>query len=82
MCSLNKHLSLVRRSPEEDGVKADVIMVFQFPSAEQRTARKKKIHSILNQKIRNTRALSINASSVQVNGKYIGTFVCDVKGTY
>ncbi|XP_045690489.1 transmembrane protease serine 11A isoform X2 [Phyllostomus hastatus] len=58
---------VVRLTPEEDGVKADVIMVFQFPSAEQRAVRKKKIHSILNQKIRNTRALSINASSVQVD---------------
>nr|XP_008521222.1 PREDICTED: transmembrane protease serine 11A [Equus przewalskii] len=68
--AFNKHYiknQVVRLTPEEDGVKADVIMVFQFPSAEQRTARKKKIHSILNQKIRNTRALSINASSVQVN---------------
>lgn len=69
MHSLNKHLTPVHHSPEEDGVKADVIMVFQFPSVEQRAIRKKKIHSILNQKIRNTRALSINASSVQVNGK-------------
>ncbi|XP_045041612.2 transmembrane protease serine 11A isoform X2 [Desmodus rotundus] len=59
---------VVRLTPEEDGVKADIIMVFQFPSAEQRAVRKKKIHSILNQKIRNTRALSINALSVQVNG--------------
>lgn len=50
-------------------MKADIVMVFQFPFAEQREVRKKKIHSILNQKIRNTRALSINASSVQVNGK-------------
>ncbi|XP_014715659.1 transmembrane protease serine 11A isoform X1 [Equus asinus] len=69
--AFNKHYiknQVVRLTPEEDGVKADVIMVFQFPSAEQRTVRKKKIHSILNQKIRNTRALSINASSVQVNG--------------
>lgn len=69
MYSLNKHLSLVSHSPEEEGIKADVIMVFQFPSAEQREVRKKKIQSILNQKIRNMRALSINASSVQVNGK-------------
>ncbi|KAM5340666.1 transmembrane protease serine 11A isoform 3-T3 [Glossophaga mutica] len=68
--ALNKHYiknRVVRLTPEEDGVKADVIMVFQFPSAEQRAVRKKKIHSILNQKIRNARALSINASSVQVN---------------
>lgn len=57
------------QSPEDNGVKADIIMVFQFPFAEPRTVRKKKIHSILNQKIRNTRALPINASSVQVKGK-------------
>ena len=69
MYSLNKYLSLVCHSPEEDGVTADVIMVFQFPSAELRAVRKRKIHSILNEKISNTRALSINASSVEVNGK-------------
>lgn len=69
MYPLNKHLSVVYHSPEEDGVRADVVMVFQFPSAEQRAIRKKKIHSILKQKIRITRALSINASSVQVHGK-------------
>uniref|UniRef100_G1PVM6 Transmembrane serine protease 11A n=1 Tax=Myotis lucifugus TaxID=59463 RepID=G1PVM6_MYOLU len=69
--ALNKHYiknRVVRLTPEDDGVKADIIMVFQFPFAEQRAVRKKKIHNILNQKIRNTRALSINASSVQVNG--------------
>lgn len=69
--ALNKYYiknRVIRLTPEEDGVKADVVMVFQFPSAEQRAIRKKKIHSILKQKIRNTRALSINASSVQVNG--------------
>ncbi|KAF6372648.1 transmembrane serine protease 11A [Rhinolophus ferrumequinum] len=69
--ALNKHYiknRVIRLTPEEDGVKADVVMVFQFPSAEQRAIRKKKIHSILKQKIRNTRALSINASSVQVHG--------------
>lgn len=68
--ALNKYYiknRVIRLTPEEDGVKADVVMVFQFPSAEQRAIRKKKIHSILKQKIRNTRALSINASSVQVN---------------
>ncbi|KAF3825155.1 hypothetical protein GH733_005789, partial [Mirounga leonina] len=43
-------------------------MVFQFPSTEQRALIKEKILSILNQKIRNTRALPINSSSVQVNG--------------
>lgn len=69
MITSNNHLSLLSQSPEDDGVKADIIMVFQFPFAEQRAVRKKKIHNILNQKIRNTRALSINASSVQVNGK-------------
>lgn len=69
--ALNKHYinnRVVRLTPEDDGVKADVVMVFQFPSAAQGTVRKKKIHSLLNQKLRNTRALSINASSVQVNG--------------
>ncbi|CAK7291435.1 Transmembrane protease serine 11A [Vulpes lagopus] len=54
-------------SPEEDGVKVDIIMVFKFPSTEQKALLREKILSILNQKIRNTRALSINASSVQVN---------------
>ncbi|KAB0391842.1 hypothetical protein E2I00_014764, partial [Balaenoptera physalus] len=69
--ALNKHYiknQVVRLTPEEDGVTADVIMVFQFPSAELRAVRKRKIHSILNEKISNTRALSINASSVEVNG--------------
>ncbi|XP_012616422.2 transmembrane protease serine 11A isoform X3 [Microcebus murinus] len=68
--ALNKHYiknRVVRLTPEEDGMKADVIMVFQFPSTEQRVLKEKKIYSILNQKIRNTRALPINASSVQVN---------------
>uniref|UniRef100_A0A8C9A3H3 Transmembrane protease serine n=1 Tax=Prolemur simus TaxID=1328070 RepID=A0A8C9A3H3_PROSS len=68
--ALNKHYiknRVVRLTPEEDGMKADVIMVFQFPSTEQRAINEKKIYSILNQKIRNTRALPINASSVQVN---------------
>uniref|UniRef100_A0A8C0VYE2 Transmembrane protease serine n=1 Tax=Castor canadensis TaxID=51338 RepID=A0A8C0VYE2_CASCN len=58
---------IVRLTPEEDGVKADIVMVFQFPSTGQRTVREKKIHSILNQKIRKTRALPINVSSVQVS---------------
>ncbi|XP_028704010.2 transmembrane protease serine 11A isoform X2 [Macaca mulatta] len=58
---------VVRLTPEEDGVKADVIMVFQFPSTEQRAVREKKIQNFLNQKMRNLRALPINASSVQVN---------------
>ena len=39
-------LSLVCHSPEEDGVTIDVIMVFQFPSAESRAVRKRKIRSI------------------------------------
>ncbi|GAB5570783.1 transmembrane protease serine 11A [Prionailurus iriomotensis] len=68
--ALNKHYiknQVVRLTPEEDGVKVDIIMIFQFPSPEQRAMIKEKIHSILNQKIRTTRALSINASSVQVN---------------
>ncbi|XP_029787343.1 transmembrane protease serine 11A [Suricata suricatta] len=68
--ALSKHYiknQVVRLSPEEDGVKVDIIMVFQFPSPEQRDLIRKKIHSILNQKTMNTRALSINASSVQVN---------------
>ncbi|XP_032720336.1 transmembrane protease serine 11A [Lontra canadensis] len=68
--ALNKHYiknQVVRLTPEEDGVKADIVMVFQFPSTEQRALIKEKILSILNQKIRNTRALPINASSVQVN---------------
>ncbi|XP_004696006.2 PREDICTED: transmembrane protease serine 11A [Condylura cristata] len=68
--TLNKHYiknQVIRLTPEKDGVKADVIMIFQFPSAGRRAVRKKKIHHILNQKIRNTRALSISASSLQVN---------------
>ncbi|XP_069904176.1 transmembrane protease serine 11A isoform X2 [Oryctolagus cuniculus] len=69
--TLNKHYienRVVRLTPQEDGVKADVIMVFQFPSTGRRAVREKKVHSILKQKIRNIRALRINASSVQVNG--------------
>uniref|UniRef100_A0A8D2E0P5 Transmembrane protease serine n=1 Tax=Sciurus vulgaris TaxID=55149 RepID=A0A8D2E0P5_SCIVU len=68
--ALNKHYiknQIVRLTPEVDGVKADIIMVFQFPSTGQRTLREKKIHNILNQKIRNARALPIDVSSVQVN---------------
>nr|XP_040148279.1 transmembrane protease serine 11A isoform X1 [Ictidomys tridecemlineatus] len=68
--ALNKHYiknQIIRLTPEIDGVKADIVMVFQFPSTEQRTVREKKIHSILNQKIRNERALPIDVSSVQVN---------------
>ncbi|XP_012917802.1 transmembrane protease serine 11A isoform X1 [Mustela putorius furo] len=69
--ALNKHYiknQVVRLTPEEDGVKIDIVMVFQFPSTEQRALIKEKILSILNQKIRNTRAVPINVSSVQVNG--------------
>ncbi|KAM9678569.1 transmembrane protease serine 11A [Trichechus inunguis] len=68
--ALSKHYiksQVVRLTPEEDGVKADIVMVFQFPSTEQRAVREKKIHSILKQNIRNTRALPINISSVQFN---------------
>ncbi|XP_064141821.1 transmembrane protease serine 11A [Loxodonta africana] len=69
--ALRKHYiknQVVTLIPVEDVVKVDVIIVFQFPSMEQRTMREKKIHSILNQKIRNTRTLPINISSVQFNG--------------
>ncbi|XP_040823054.1 transmembrane protease serine 11A-like [Ochotona curzoniae] len=68
--ALNKHYiknRVVRLTPEEDSVKADVVMVFQFPSTGQRAVREKKVHNILKQKIRNVRALRINPSSVQVN---------------
>ncbi|XP_055485144.1 transmembrane protease serine 11A [Psammomys obesus] len=54
-------------TPEEDDVKADIVTVFQTPSAEQRTMGEKKIHSILNQKTRNTRALPADVSVVQVS---------------
>lgn len=69
MYSLNKYLSILCHSPEEDGTTVDVIMVFQFPSAESSAVRNRKIRSILDEKIRNTRALLINTSSVEVNGK-------------
>ncbi|XP_036132530.1 transmembrane protease serine 11A-like [Molossus molossus] len=68
--ALNKHYinnRVVKLTPEKDGVKADVIMVFQFPYAAQGSVREKKIHSLLSQKLRNTRALAINASLVHVN---------------
>ncbi|XP_006902785.1 PREDICTED: transmembrane protease serine 11A, partial [Elephantulus edwardii] len=68
--ALSKHYiknQVVRLTPEEDGVKADIIMVFQFPSTEPREVREKKIHRILSQKIRNTRSLPINASLVELN---------------
>uniref|UniRef100_A0A4W2II98 Transmembrane protease serine n=1 Tax=Bos indicus x Bos taurus TaxID=30522 RepID=A0A4W2II98_BOBOX len=68
--ALNKHYiknQVVKLTPEEDGMTVDVIMVFQFPSAESSAVRNRKIRSILDEKIRNTRALSINTSSVEVN---------------
>ena len=71
MYSLNKYLSILCHSPEEDGTTVDVIMVFQFPSAESSAVRNRKIRSILDEKIRNTRALLINTSSVEVNGKQV-----------
>ncbi|XP_068961435.1 transmembrane protease serine 11A isoform X2 [Petaurus breviceps papuanus] len=67
---LNKHYiknRIIKLTPEIDGMRADVVMVFQFPSNEKRETREKKIHNILHQKIRNTRALKINASSLQLN---------------
>ncbi|XP_071074758.1 transmembrane protease serine 11A [Dasypus novemcinctus] len=69
--ALQKHYvrnNVVRLTPEDDGVKADVIIVFQFPSTEQRVVREKRIQSILYQRIRNTRALPINTASVELNG--------------
>ncbi|KAI4585980.1 hypothetical protein MJG53_020605 [Ovis ammon polii x Ovis aries] len=66
--SENLYLSILCHSPEEDGTTVDVIMVFQFPSAESSAVRNRKIRSVLDEKIRNTRALSINTSSVEVNG--------------
>ncbi|XP_021117943.1 transmembrane protease serine 11A isoform X2 [Heterocephalus glaber] len=68
--ALSKHYiknQVVRLTPEGHSVTADIIMVFQFPSTWQRKIREKKIHSTLNRKIRNTRTLPINISSVQVN---------------
>ncbi|OBS71786.1 hypothetical protein A6R68_13637, partial [Neotoma lepida] len=53
-------------SPEEDDAKADIVMVLQSPSTGQRTMGEKN-HSILNQKIRNPRALPANVSLVQVD---------------
>ncbi|XP_042637149.1 transmembrane protease serine 11A [Orycteropus afer afer] len=68
--ALSKHYiknQVVRLTPEKDGVKVDIIMVFQFSSTEQRVRREKKILNILNRNIRNTRALPINTSSVELN---------------
>ncbi|XP_044537654.1 transmembrane protease serine 11A [Gracilinanus agilis] len=67
---LSKHYiknHVIQLTPEIDGVKADIVMVFQFPFKERRETREKKIHSILNQKIRATRALKIDTSSLQLN---------------
>uniref|UniRef100_A0ABK0LTT2 Transmembrane serine protease 11A n=2 Tax=Rattus norvegicus TaxID=10116 RepID=A0ABK0LTT2_RAT len=58
---------IVGLTPEEDDTKADIVMVFQPPSTEQRTIGKEKTHSILNQKTRNARALPADVSVVQVN---------------
>ena len=69
MYSSNKYISILCHSPEEDGTTVDIIMVFQFPSAEPSAVRSRKIRSILDEKIRNTRVLPINTSSVEVNGK-------------
>lgn len=71
MHPLNVKPSFVLPSPEEDDVKADIIMVLQSPSTGQRTVGEKKKHSTLNQKIRNTRALPADVTVVQVNGKYV-----------
>ncbi|XP_021518970.1 transmembrane protease serine 11A [Meriones unguiculatus] len=65
--ALNKPYIKSYTVPEEDDVKADIVTVFQTPSAEQRTMGEKKIHSILNQKTRNTRALPADVSVVQVS---------------
>ncbi|KAB0354413.1 hypothetical protein FD755_022951 [Muntiacus reevesi] len=62
-----QHISILCHSPEEDGTTVDIIMVFQFPSAEPSAVRSRKIRSILDEKIRNTRVLPINTSSVEVN---------------
>ncbi|XP_075399686.1 transmembrane protease serine 11A [Tenrec ecaudatus] len=67
--ALRKHYiknHVVRLTPEEAGVKVDLIVVFQFPSTEQRAIRERKVYSILNQKTRNPRALPIHVSSVQL----------------
>uniref|UniRef100_A0A8C6RI57 Transmembrane protease, serine 11a n=1 Tax=Nannospalax galili TaxID=1026970 RepID=A0A8C6RI57_NANGA len=78
---LNKHYiknHIPRLTPEEDAVKADIDMVLQLPSTEQRAVREKKIHSILNWKIRNTRALPANVSLVEVGcGKRAVPFIAN-----
>ncbi|XP_076993267.1 transmembrane protease serine 11A-like isoform X2 [Tamandua tetradactyla] len=69
--ALRKHYiknTVVTLTSEEDGVKTDVIMVFKFPSTDQRAGREKRIHSILHQRVRNTRALPTNILSVQPEG--------------
>ncbi|XP_074085430.1 transmembrane protease serine 11A isoform X2 [Macrotis lagotis] len=68
---LNKHYiknQVIKLTPDTDGMKVDVVIVFQFPFTERRETREKKIHNILHQKIRNTRALKINVSSLQLDG--------------
>ncbi|XP_042534306.1 transmembrane protease serine 11A-like [Dipodomys spectabilis] len=70
--TLNKHYiknQVVRLIPEDD-VKADTVTAYQIPSTVPKTKREKKSHHILNQKIRKTRALPINVSSVQDNLLY------------
>lgn len=68
--ALNKHYAknhIVGLTPEEDDTKADIVMEFQPPSTGQGTIGKEKMHSILNQKTRNARALPADVSVVQVN---------------
>ncbi|KAM5271734.1 transmembrane protease serine 11A [Ctenodactylus gundi] len=74
--AVNKHYiknQAVRLSPAGEGARADVVMVFQFPSTGQRTVREKKMQSLLNGKIRNARSLSINVASVQVQAMISST---------
>lgn len=68
--ALNKRYAknhIVGLTPEEDDTKADIVMEFQPPSTGQGTIGKEKMHSILNQKTRNARALPADVSVVQVN---------------
>ncbi|KAM4854978.1 transmembrane protease serine 11A [Thomomys bottae] len=68
--TLNKHYinnQEVRPIPEDE-VKVDSVTAFQIPSTVIVIAREKKIPSNLHQKIRKTRALPANVSSVQANG--------------
>ncbi|KAL6041682.1 hypothetical protein STEG23_009874 [Scotinomys teguina] len=59
-------ISECENGPEEDDAKADIVMVLQSPSSRQKTMLEKD-HSILNQRIRNTRALPAGVSLVQLN---------------